>query len=157
MAAAAHIQVPFWPVKLSMQSAIPVIAGALFGRKIAVASMLLYLVKGASGFPVFQSGSGLGYMTGPTGGYLLGFIFQAYVAGWLAEQGMSTRFLSAFALVGLALLALYIPGLLWLTVLFGPESSLEYGFFPFIPGEVLKGLMVWLLIRAIPFRQETAK
>ena len=73
----AHIQVPFWPVKLSLQTFVVLVIGIAYGSRLGGATILAYLVEGAIGLPVFQSGAGIAYMVGPTGGFLLGFVLAA--------------------------------------------------------------------------------
>ncbi|MBE0705363.1 MAG: biotin transporter BioY [Afipia sp.] len=138
MAIAAHIQVPFWPVKLSMQSFVAIVIGMSYGSRLGGATILAYLVEGAAGLPVFQSGAGITYMAGPTGGFLLGFFLAAIVAGYFAERGALSRLPTALGAILMATVALYVPGIAWLAVLFGAEKSIAFGLTPFIPGELLK-------------------
>lgn len=138
MAIAAHIQVPFWPVKLSMQSFVAIVIGMSYGSRLGGATILAYLVEGAAGLPVFQSGAGIAYMAGPTGGYLVGFFLAAIVAGYFAERGALNRLSTALGAILLATVAIYVPGIAWLAVLFGAEKAILFGLTPFIPGELLK-------------------
>ncbi len=69
----AKVQVPFWPVPMTMQTFVVLMIGATYGSTLGAATVLVYLVQGALGLPVFAKGGGLAYMTGPTGGYLLGW------------------------------------------------------------------------------------
>src|SRR5919202_7023697 len=88
---AAKWKVPMYPVPMTMQTAAVFLLGAAYGWRLAFASVLLYLVEGAIGLPVFtdtpERGLGLAYMAGPTGGYLIGFALAAALAGWLADRG----------------------------------------------------------------------
>ena len=83
----AKIQVPFWPVPMTMQTFVVLVLGVAYGWRLAGATVLLYLAQGALGLPVFAAGGGLAYMAGPTGGYLVGFLLAAVAVGWLAERG----------------------------------------------------------------------
>jgi biotin transport system substrate-specific component len=83
----AKIQVPFWPVPMTIQTFVVLVLGVAYGWRLAGATVLLYLAQGALGLPVFAAGGGLAYMAGPTGGYLVGFLLAALVVGWLAERG----------------------------------------------------------------------
>jgi hypothetical protein len=87
----AKMKVPFYPVPMTMQTLVVLVIGAVYGWRLGVATILLYLAEGASGLPVFadtpERGIGLAYMMGPTGGYLLGFVVGAAIVGWLAERG----------------------------------------------------------------------
>jgi biotin transport system substrate-specific component len=114
-----------------------------YGWRLGAATILLYLAEGAMGLPVFagtpEKGLGLAYMAGSTGGYLFGFILAAAASGWLAERGWDRRAIpTALAmLVGNALI--YIPGLIWLGILFGWDKPiLTWGLTPFLLGDVTK-------------------
>ena len=89
--ASAKAQVPMWPVPMTMQTFVVLVIGMTYGLHLGTATIVLYLVEGAFGFPVFagtpEKGIGLAYMMGPTGGYLVGFIIAAALMGWLAERG----------------------------------------------------------------------
>ena len=89
--ASAKVQVPFWPVPMTMQTFAVLVIGMTFGPRLGAATVLLYLVQGAVGLPVFAGtpakGIGIAYMVGPTGGYLIGFVAAAYLAGRLAMRG----------------------------------------------------------------------
>ncbi len=146
LALAAHIQVPFWPVKLSMQSFVVVLLGLAYGGRLGTATILAYLAEGAAGLPVFQSGAGLAYMAGPTGGYLLGFLLAAGLAGRLAERGALDRWPTALGTILLAEVALYLPGLAWLAVLFGAAKAIAFGLTPFLTGEALKVALALSLV-----------
>jgi biotin transport system substrate-specific component len=149
LALSGHIQVPFWPVKLSLQTLVVLAIGIAYGSRLGGATILAYLIEGALGLPVFQGGAGIAYMVGPTGGFLLGFVLAAVVIGLCAERGMLNRFPAAIAAVLLAEAAIYIPGVAWLAVLFGPAKSIAFGLTPFLMGEALKIGLVLALVPAI--------
>ena len=148
--ASAKVQVPFWPVPMTMQTFVVLGLGAAFGWRLGMATVALYLLQGAMGLPVFagtpEKGIGLAYMAGPTGGYLAGFVLAAGITGWLAERGFDRNVLT----MGLAMLAgtvaIYALGLGWLGVLIGYEKAVQFGLVPFIPGDIAK-----LLLAAIVF------
>jgi biotin transport system substrate-specific component len=158
---AAKVQVPFWPVPMTLQTlAIFAIASA-FGMRLAIATMALYLLQGAAGFPVFagtpEKGIGLLYMAGPTGGYLLGFLVMAGIAGWAADRGWSRNPLK----LGAAMLAgeaiMLVLGALWLGYLFGADKILAYGVGPFIVTDLVKLAIAACLVPAIwPLLQRKA-
>ncbi len=150
---AAKVQVPFWPVPMTLQTlAIFAIASA-FGMRLAVATMGLYLLQGAAGFPVFagtpEKGIGLAYMAGPTGGYLLGFLVMAAIAGWAADRGWSRNPLK----LGAAMLAgeaiMLVLGALWLGYLFGADKIVAYGVGPFIVTDIVKLAIAACLVPAV--------
>ena len=114
--AAAKINVPTWPVPVTLQSfAVAALAGA-FGWRIGMATVIAYLVEGTLGLPVFATGGGLDYLVGPTGGFLLGFVPMAYVIGRAADMGGSGRVVMlAFAML-IADALLFVLGFAWLVV-----------------------------------------
>lgn len=138
LALSAHLQVPFWPVRLSMQSFVVLAVGIAYGRRLGAATLLAYLAEGACGLPVFQAGAGLVYLTGPTAGYLLGFVLATYVVGALTERGALSCWPSAAGVVLLGEACIYAPGLAWLAMLFGAGKAIAFGLTPFLPAEVVK-------------------
>jgi biotin transport system substrate-specific component len=143
LTASAKVQVPFYPVPMTLQTGVAVLIGIAYGARLGAATVLLYLAEGAAGLPVFsgtpERGIGLAYMAGPTGGYLLGFALAAAIAGYAAER---CRGWPGLALgVALALAAVFVPGLAWLATFVGPEKALELGLLPFVWGELLKGAL----------------
>ncbi len=138
----AKIQVPFWPVPMTMQTfAVLVIAMAL-GPRLGVATVGLYLVEGAVGLPVFagtpERGIGLAYMAGPTGGYLAGFLGAAALLGWLNTRGWDRRPLTALAAMALGTFVIFALGFAWLAALIGADKAWVHGVLPFLPGAALK-------------------
>jgi len=91
MAISAKINVPFYPVPMTMQTFVVLSIGMAYGWRLGGATLLLYLAEGAMGLPVFagtpEKGIGLAYMMGPTGGYLIGFVLAATIVGYLGERG----------------------------------------------------------------------
>lgn len=138
LTASAHLQVPAWPVKISLQSLVVILIGLAYGPRLGTATVLGYLATGALGAPVFQSGAGVAYMAGPTGGFLVGMLLSTWLAGHLAARGALSSALAAAGAVTISLVVVFVPGIAWLAVLFGAENSLAYGLYPFIPGELIK-------------------
>ena len=143
IALSSKIQVPFYPVPMTLQTMVVLVLGMALGWRLAGATILLYLAEGAMGFPVFagtpEKGLGLSYMLGGTGGYLFGFIIAAVACGWLGERGWGRNVTTTVTamLIGNALI--YIPGLLWLGILFGWDKPiLTWGLLPFLWGDLLK-------------------
>ena len=95
----AKIQVPFWPVPMTMQTLVVLIIGMAYGTRLGAGTVLAYLLVGAAGFPVFagtpERGIGLAYMMGPTGGFLMGFVVAAWITGLLPNAGGTDRRLGA--------------------------------------------------------------
>ncbi|WP_027134228.1 biotin transporter BioY [Geminicoccus roseus] len=143
LAASAKIQVPFWPVPMTMQTAIVVLIGMAYGWRLGAATVVAYLAEGAMGLPVFtgtpERGLGLAYMVGPTGGYLLGFVAAAAIAGWLVRSGQGLARISAAVVAGIA--TIFVLGVAWLSVLVGFENAVTHGVLPFLPSEIAKILL----------------
>jgi len=143
----AKLQVPFYPVPLTMQTAVVFLLGLAFGPRIAVAAVLAYLAQGAVGLPVFagtpEKGIGLAYMLGPTGGYLAGFVVAAWICGHAAAAGWRGWRIAGAVL--LSTLAIYALGVGWLTTLIGFDKAIAFGLLPFIYGDLLK----WALVVAV--------
>ena len=142
LTASAKIQVPFWPVPMTMQTYAVLAFAALAGWRLGAATLLAYLAEGAMGFPMFAgtptTGIGLAYMTGPTGGYLAGYLAAVLVIGMLAERGWTrTKFGMATTLLAgeLAILGL---GWAWLAFGLGAQKAAIVGVVPFLAGDALK-------------------
>lgn len=138
LAVSAHIEVPFWPVPMSMQTLVVLLIGFTGGARIGGATMLAYLAEGALGLPVFHGGGGIAYLAGPTAGYLFGFVPAAIVVGALAERGAAGGIarIAAALLLGDALI--FACGLAWLAPSFGLTKSVTLGLLPFLPAETVK-------------------
>ncbi len=134
----AKVQVPFWPVPMTMQTFVVLVLGAAYGPRLAGATVGFYLAQGAIGLPVFATGGGLAYMAGPTGGYLAGFLVAAVVAGLLAERGFDRRWSTALLTFLIADALLFTLGVGWLAGLIGAAEAVSVGLLPFLPAEALK-------------------
>jgi biotin transport system substrate-specific component len=143
----AKLQVPFYPVPMTMQTLVVLLIGLAFGAGLGAATVLLYLAEGALGLPVFagtpEKGIGLAYMLGPTGGYLVGFVLAAAITGWIAERRRDATGLAAAVVAGT--IAIYAPGVLWLAHIVGFERALELGLVPFVWGDLLKAGLAFAL------------
>jgi biotin transport system substrate-specific component len=143
----AKVQVPFYPVPMTMQTLVVLLIGMAFGARLGVATVALYLAEGAAGLPVFagtpEKGLGLAYMMGPTGGYLLGFVLAAGIAGWIVERRRDATGLALAVLAGS--IAIYASGVLWLASFVGLGKALELGLVPFLWGDLLKAGLAFAL------------
>jgi biotin transport system substrate-specific component len=152
LAASAKLQVPFYPVPMTMQSLVVLLLGMAFGWRLGAATMLLYLVEGGLGLPVFagtpEKGIGIAYMIGPTGGYLVGFVLAAALTGWLAERGWDRSLWRSAVALSLGHAALFAAGLAWLAVFVGWPRAVELGLVPFIAGSLVKTALGVALVRA---------
>jgi biotin transport system substrate-specific component len=140
---AAKIQVPFYPVPMTLQTFVVLALGMAYGWRLGAATLLLYLAEGALGLPVFagtpEKGIGLAYMLGGTGGYLIGFVLAAAACGWLAERGWDRNVAWTAAAMAIGNAIIYLPGLLWLGGLFGWDKPiLDWGLTPFLLGDLTK-------------------
>ena len=146
----AKLQVPFWPVPMTLHTLAVFFLAAAFGPRLGVAAMTAYLAAGAAGLPVFSGtptrGIGLAYMVGPTGGYLVGYLLAAGVIGVLA-QGRNAAGQALAMLAGLTIV--YALGLLWLARFVSPPSLLAAGVTPFLVGDLVKILLASGLIAAL--------
>ena len=152
----AKIKIPFYPVPMTMQTFVVVLMGVTFGWKIGVATISLYLFEGIIGFPVFagtpEKGLGLVYFMGPTMGYLIGFLFAAFLAGYL---NLKKNIFLIFLKLILSVSIIYILGILWLGHLIGWDKPLlELGVMPFLLAELFKiSLLTIITKKLIKFRK----
>lgn len=148
----AKVQVPFWPVPMTMQTFVVLVIGMAYGPRLGAATLLLYLAEGAVGLPVFantpERGIGLAYMMGPTGGYLIGFVISAALVGRLAERGWDRSILTTLAAMTLGTAVIFVLGWSWLATLIGPEKAFAAGVVPFLPGAALKIALAAALLPA---------
>ena len=124
LAVSAKVQIPFWPVPMTMQTFVVLVIGMAYGARLGAATVGLYLAQGAIGLPVFATGSGLGYMVGPTGGYLAGFLMASYAIGYLASLGWDRSMAKTLAAMLVCTLLIFTPGILWLSSFIGDFKSL---------------------------------
>ena len=153
----AKLQIPFWPVPMTMQTFVVLVIGMAYGWRLGAATVLAYLLAGAAGLPVLagtpERGLGLAYMAGPTGGFLLGFLLAAALVGYLADRGWD-RSLTGTAVAMIAgHVVITISGVLWLAAMFGLPKAVEVGALPFLASSALKtalGIacmpMIWKLL-----------
>lgn len=139
--AMAQIKIPlsFTPVPLTGQTFAVLLTGAALGSQRGAVSMMLYLMLGGLGLPFFAGGqSGLAYLSGPTLGYLIGFVMAAWLVGRLTERGLE-RSLETSLLPFLAgTVVIYLFGAGWLALLLGVQKALLFGVLPFIIGDMIK-------------------
>ena len=136
----AKIKIPFYPVPMTMQTFVVLFLGISFGYKIGLATVGLYLLEGIIGFPVFsnspEKGIGLIYFTGPTMGYLIGFLAATFISGYMSYK---TSFIVVFAKLIVSVSIIYVLGIAWLGILIGWDKPLfEIGVFPFLLAEFFK-------------------
>ena len=147
----AKLKIPFYPVPMTMQTFVVLFLGLAFGYKIGVATVGVYLAEGIIGIPVFsnspEKGVGLIYFTGPTMGYLLGFLSAVFFAGYL---NLKNSIFITFGKLIFAVSTIYLLGILWLGALIGWEKPIiQLGVTPFLLAEFFKICILTLLTKKI--------
>ncbi len=138
----AKLQVPFWPVPMTLQTLVVLMLGMAYGPRLGAATVLAYLLVGAAGLPVFagtpERGIGLAYMMGPTGGFLMGFVAAAWITGALAERDWdrSVPWCAGAMLAGTVVI--FVLGLTALIPIIGLARAIETGLVPFLASSGLK-------------------
>jgi len=145
--ASAKIQVPFYPVPMTLQTLAIMVIAASFGMRLGVATVLLYLAEGAFGLPVFAFGGGVAYFFGPSGGFLVGFVVAVALVGWFAERGADKYIVQLFTTMLIADALLFAIGFAWLAYFanvgtsgtgIGASAAFAKGIAPFILGDLTK-------------------
>jgi biotin transport system substrate-specific component len=154
LSVSAHIKVPFYPVPMTLQTLVVLLIGMSYGSRLGGVTVLSYLLLGSLGAPVFSGGGGFAYLTGPTGGYLLGFFVSTVLLGFLAERGMGKTWITSALLALIGTTVIYMFGLAWLTSIIGHEKAIQFGLLPFIYGDLLK---LFLVSVSIPLAWKLAK
>ncbi len=147
----AKIKIPFYPVPMTMQTFVVLFLGVSLGHKIALASIGLYLLEGIAGLPVFsnspEKGVGIVYFTGPTMGYLIGFLSACYLA---AKIKVEDNFFIVLLKLIVATSTIYILGLIWLGTLIGWDKPIfSLGAKPFLLAEMFKIMILALITKQI--------
>ena len=133
------IQLPFSPVPITAQTLVVLLAGLILGKNRGAAAVGSYLVQGALGLPIFAGGkSGWLTLTGPTGGYLFGFLAAVYVVGLISEMQFKRSVPQAATAMVIGNLIIYAFGLIWLARFVGENNALQLGLYPFLVGDLLK-------------------
>ena len=151
LAISAKVKIPFYPVPMTMQTFVVLFLGISFGYKISLATVSLYLIEGLAGFPVFSNsperGIGLVYFTGPTMGYLIGFLSACVLASLVKKID---NYFIIFLKLTLSVSTIYILGVLWLGTLIGWNKPVfELGVGPFLLAEIFKISLLTILAKKI--------
>ena len=165
LAISSKIKIPFYPVPMTMQTFVVVLIGMLYGWKLGVFTVALYLFEGAIGLPVFagtpEKGIGLIYFTGPTMGYLMGFLLAVFISGYFypkiktSEQNVENLLgkliisVKFFMLFVASMLSIYILGIIWLSNFVGWEKVLVLGVYPFVLAEMFKISILTVLAKLV--------
>lgn len=147
LGAFVRIPLPFTPVPVTLQTFFVLLSGAFLGNRFGVITQISYILMGVSGLPIFTgAGSGVLYLLGPTGGYLLGFVFCSLLVGSFIKYAKDNK-LQVFGVMMLADIFILLTGIVWLKLLFGYtwQKLFFIGFLPFIPGDVCKAALASVL------------
>jgi biotin transport system substrate-specific component len=150
LAAQVSFHLGFTPVPITLQTFAVLLVASAYGPMLGTASLLLYLLIGIAGAPVYaEHKHGWDVFSGATGGYIVGFVVAAALTGYLAERGWDRRFSSAVSVMLTGNVVIYGFGLLWLHHSLGVNwpDALEYGLYPFVPGDIVK---LYLAALALP-------
>jgi biotin transport system substrate-specific component len=145
------LPLPFTQIPVVLADFFILLAGLTLGAAGGGMAVALFILLGALGLPVFAGGkAGWGVLFGPTGGFILGYLLEALVAGWVAHQGAVSRVKDALA-IGLGNVALFVCGAVWLALSqhLSFAKALALAVAPFMPGTVIKAVVLWLGIRQI--------
>jgi biotin transport system substrate-specific component len=147
----AKLKIPFYPVPMTMQTFVVLFLGLAFGHKIGIVTVGVYLLEGIIGIPVFsnspEKGIGLVYFTGPTMGYLIGFLSAVFFAGYL---NLENNIFIVFSKLVFSVSTIYLLGVIWLGTLIGWDKPiLELGVTPFLLAELFKICLLTILAKNI--------
>ena len=151
LAISSKVKIPFYPVPMTMQTLVVIVIGIAFGWKLGLATISLYLFEGILGMPVFsgtpEKGIGLIYFTGPTMGYLIGFLVAVFLAGkFVYDNNLIKNFLKIL----LATSFIYLFGIIWLGSLIGWDKPIfKLGAQPFLLAELFKVLIATFAVKLI--------
>jgi biotin transport system substrate-specific component len=150
LALSAKVQVPFWPVPITMQSMVVMLIGIFLGPRLGALAIGAYLAEGLAGLPVFAgAAAGPAYLIGPTGGYLFGFLLSGAFAGWVAKRGFARDLPGALLIMVLGHIILFVPGVIWLAALFGWSKAFAFGIVPFMAATLLKSGLGAAIVAAL--------
>jgi len=153
LAISSKIKIPFYPVPMTMQTLVVLSVGVILGWKLGLITIMLYLFEGLIGLPVFagtpEKGIGIAYFTGPTMGYLLGFIPAVFFAGFFKvneKYNLFYKIIFNFIFLTISVSFIYIFGLIWLYNFVPLDKLWILGALPFLPAELFKILILTLCI-----------
>ena len=147
----AKIKIPFYPVPMTMQTFVVLMLGITLGSKLGAFTVLIYIIEGIFGLPVFsnspEKGIGVAYFTGPTMGYLIGFVFAAYIAG---NVSLKMNFFKITIIILISVSIIYLLGMLWLgNLLTWNKPIFELGAKPFLFAELFKVTLLIILSKKL--------
>jgi biotin transport system substrate-specific component len=144
------LALPFSPIPINLQGHICLLLGVLLGKRIGTLAVLLYVLQGAAGLPVFAFGhAGLPILLGPRGGYLIGYILATWVTGHLVERSGSKNLRQAMLAMVVGNLLIYLCGLSQLSLFVGIKRVFFLGMLPFLLGDTLKLCLAHRVLKAL--------
>ena len=154
LAVAAKIKIPMIPVPMTMGTFAVLSIGAAYGMRLGLVTIIGYMLIGALGFDVFAGSSaetyGITYMMGGTGGYLVGYVLAVLALGYAARQGWDRSIGKMALAMVLGNVLIYVPGLVWLAVLYGTDAPIfTWGLTPFLLGDLVKLALAALLLPSV--------
>ena len=148
----SQISIPIGPVPVNLAHISTFLAAGLMGSGLGALSPLIFVLLGAAGLPVFSGfHSGLAWIAGPTGGYIIGYIVSAYLTGWILERFGKRTVQSLVVSILSGFLVTYVFGTIWFTFITHTSFSAALGLcvIPFLPGDLLKTCLVVVLVRRL--------
>jgi len=146
----SQINIPLKPVPITLQTVAVLVIGLCLPKKNALESILLYIVLGAIGVPVFANfGKGFVRLLSPSGGYLIGFIVSVWVMAKFREIFEVKKIIHLVAVGFIGQFVLYTFGILWLSKFVGFDNALKAGLYPFILTDIVKNFLVSSIIRLL--------
>jgi biotin transport system substrate-specific component len=150
LAAMSQIQVPFFPVPMTLQTLGVMLIGVTFGFRLATATVALYLVEGLIGLPVFAGfAAGPAVFFGGTAGYLFGFLAAAALMGLMADRGITKSWTGMIATLVAGEVVIFGLGIAYLAYLYGFDKALQFGLYPFVLGDLLKVALALLFGKGV--------
>ena len=154
LAVAAKIKIPMIPVPMTMGTFAVLSIGAAYGMRLGLVTIIGYMLIGALGFDVFAGSSaetfGITYVMGGTGGYLVGYVLAVLALGYAARQGWDRSIGKMALAMVLGNVLIYVPGLVWLAVLYGTDAPIfTWGLTPFLLGDLVKLALAALLLPSV--------
>ena len=149
LAISAKVQVPFWPVPMTMQTFIVFLIGMSYGWRLSFLTLLAYIFEGGIGLPVFATGSGFAYLIGPTAGYIYGMLFAVTIIAFFSQKiNLKSYFMSLVVLLAGSVI-IFTFGVGYLGLIIGYEKAITFGLMPFIPSELFKIALATALIPSL--------
>jgi biotin transport system substrate-specific component len=149
LAVSSKVQVPFWPVPMTMQTFVVFLIGMSYGWKLSFLTLIAYILEGDLGLPVFATGAGFAYLMGPTAGYIYGMLLAAIVIGFLSEKGFSNTYFMSLVSLLIGSVIIFTLGVGYLGSIIGYDKAINFGLLPFIPSELFKIALAVALIPSL--------